>query len=217
MDWDLLHASLKFWDREDHVFRFNLDEICPTIEDFLAILGADSSLPTVIPTLQNSYTSSMGKLFNPPTTIILRIEDIVWSGFADMRISTLIPQLLDGKSLVPIVIVETMNGLDAMYRGETDIFRRSPLLLQVWLMDRLALIVPPTMTVYEPKHYLMRNLVRQDLVSMEDYLVDMCRRSCNHIRWSCPWWKNGMPILRACGRDHVSLFGLGHTSFYRGD
>ena len=65
MDWDLLHASLKFWVPEDHVFRFKIDEICPTIEDFSAILGVDSSLPAVIPTLQNSYTSSMGKLFNP--------------------------------------------------------------------------------------------------------------------------------------------------------
>jgi hypothetical protein len=57
MDSDLLHASLKFLAPEDHVFRFKMDEICPTIEDFSAILGVDSNLPTVIPTLQNSYTS----------------------------------------------------------------------------------------------------------------------------------------------------------------
>ena len=179
MDWDLFHASLKFWDPEDHVFRFNMDEICPTIEDFSAILGIDSNLPTVIPTLQNSYTSSIVKLFNLPIPIILRMlfgeginllslfEEFAYqtptsvqeshrknsalaltyvgefllvnqrSGFADVRISTLIPQLLGGKSLVPIVIAESMNGLDAVYRDETDIFRGSPLLLQVWLMDCL--------------------------------------------------------------------------------
>jgi hypothetical protein len=110
-----------------------------------------------------------------------------------------------------------MNGLDAMYRDETDTFRRESSIITSRVNGPFTLIAPPIVAVYEPKHYLMRNLVRQDLVSMEDYLVDMCRRSCNHIRWSCPWWKNGMPILRARGRDHVSLFGLGHTSFYRGD
>ena len=44
-EWDLLHAVLRFWDPENHVFRFGLDEICSTIEDFSAILDINKNLP----------------------------------------------------------------------------------------------------------------------------------------------------------------------------
>ena len=36
--WDFLCAAVKFWDLEDHVFRFNTAELCPTIEEFSTIL-----------------------------------------------------------------------------------------------------------------------------------------------------------------------------------
>ena len=39
--WDFLHAVVKFWNTEDHVFRFKIAELCPTIEEFSAILGYD--------------------------------------------------------------------------------------------------------------------------------------------------------------------------------
>ena len=39
--WDFLHAVVKFWNTEDHVFRFKTAELCPTIEVFSAILGYD--------------------------------------------------------------------------------------------------------------------------------------------------------------------------------
>jgi len=38
---DFLSATVKFWDPEDHVFRFNTIELCPTIEEFSTILGYD--------------------------------------------------------------------------------------------------------------------------------------------------------------------------------
>ena len=41
--WDFLHIAMKFWDPEDHVFRFNSTKICPTIEQFSAILGYNPS------------------------------------------------------------------------------------------------------------------------------------------------------------------------------
>ena len=45
--WDFLCAAVKFWDTEDHVFQFNIVELCPTIEEFLAILGYDPSKKSV--------------------------------------------------------------------------------------------------------------------------------------------------------------------------
>ena len=41
--WDFLRAAMNFWDPEDHVFRFNIAELSPTIEEFSAILGYDPS------------------------------------------------------------------------------------------------------------------------------------------------------------------------------
>ena len=41
--WDFLRATVKFWDPEDHVFRFNTTELYLTIEEFSAILGYDPS------------------------------------------------------------------------------------------------------------------------------------------------------------------------------
>ena len=37
--WDFLRAAMKFWDTKDHVFWFNIVELCPTIKEFFAILG----------------------------------------------------------------------------------------------------------------------------------------------------------------------------------
>ena len=45
--WDFLHAAVTFWDTEDHVFRFNTAELCPTIEEFSAILGYEPGKKSV--------------------------------------------------------------------------------------------------------------------------------------------------------------------------
>ena len=43
VDWDFLRSCLKFWDTTAHVFRLgpSIEEICPTFEEFCAILGSD--------------------------------------------------------------------------------------------------------------------------------------------------------------------------------
>ena len=45
--WDFLRATVKLWDIEDHVFQFKTAKLCPTIEEFLAILGYDPSKKSV--------------------------------------------------------------------------------------------------------------------------------------------------------------------------
>ncbi|GMY09301.1 hypothetical protein FCV25MIE_34128 [Fagus crenata] len=170
-EWDLLRASFNFWDPEDHVFRFHLDEICPTIEEFSAILDIDQHLPFAVPVLKRSYHETLCEVLGLPLPIVMKmlesrglnlrllleeaqtkvpnsvleshqklsalamafIGEFLLSSphfeFADVRISTFIPQLLQGKSIVPIVLAKTLNGLDAVVRGETSILLRSPLVL----------------------------------------------------------------------------------------
>ena len=45
--WDFLRAIVKFWDPKDHVFWFKTAKLCPTIEEFLAILGYDPSKKSI--------------------------------------------------------------------------------------------------------------------------------------------------------------------------
>ena len=55
--WDFLRAVVKFEDLEDHVFQFNIAELCPTIEEFSTILGYDPRKNLqrflVIPSIRN--------------------------------------------------------------------------------------------------------------------------------------------------------------------
>ena len=39
LDYNFLYSALNFWDLTLHVFRFREMELCPTIEEFSAILG----------------------------------------------------------------------------------------------------------------------------------------------------------------------------------
>ena len=53
IDTALLHAAVTFWDTQDHVFRFNEQELCPLIEEFAAILGCslDSTAMITLPNM----------------------------------------------------------------------------------------------------------------------------------------------------------------------
>ena len=51
IDTAFLHAATTFWDTQDHVFRFNGQEVCPLIKEFVAILGCslDSTAMIALP------------------------------------------------------------------------------------------------------------------------------------------------------------------------
>ena len=53
IDTALLHDAATFWDTQDHVFKFNGQELCPLIEEFAAILGCslDSTVMITLPDL----------------------------------------------------------------------------------------------------------------------------------------------------------------------
>ena len=54
VDFDSLLGALHFWDPVDHVFRFGIDELCPTYEEFSWFLGHRVDLP------QGVITPSVG-------------------------------------------------------------------------------------------------------------------------------------------------------------
>ena len=60
---------MKFWDTEDHVFRFQTAELCPTIEEFYAILGYDPSKKSVAISCDPRHREILSDTLGLPTSI----------------------------------------------------------------------------------------------------------------------------------------------------
>ena len=67
--WDFLRAFMKFEDTEDHVFWFKTTELCPTIEEFLAILGYDSSKKSVVVSCDPRHKEILSDALGLPTSV----------------------------------------------------------------------------------------------------------------------------------------------------
>ena len=63
-----LHAVTTFWDTQDHVFRFNGQELCPLIEEFATILGCslDSTAMIILPDLNMQIPHKLISFFHMP-------------------------------------------------------------------------------------------------------------------------------------------------------
>ena len=68
-DTALLHVATTFWDTIDHVFRFNGQELCPLIEEFVAILGCplDSTAMIALPNLDMQILHKLITFFDMPS------------------------------------------------------------------------------------------------------------------------------------------------------
>ena len=60
---------MKFWDPEDHVFRFNTAELCLSIEEFSAILGYDPIKKSVAISCDPKHKESLSDSLSLPTSI----------------------------------------------------------------------------------------------------------------------------------------------------
>ena len=60
---------MKFWDPEDHVFRFNIAELCLTIEEFSSILGYNPSKKSAAVSCDISDKESLFDALGLPTSI----------------------------------------------------------------------------------------------------------------------------------------------------
>ena len=67
--WDYLRVAVKFWDPEDHMFQFKTTELCPTIEEYSAILGYDPSKKYIAISFDPRHRDSLSDAFDLPTSI----------------------------------------------------------------------------------------------------------------------------------------------------
>ena len=68
IDTAFLHAATTFWDTQDHVFRFNGQELCPLIEEFAIILSCllDSTAMIILPDLNMQIPHKLISFFDMP-------------------------------------------------------------------------------------------------------------------------------------------------------
>ena len=57
-------------------------------------------------------------------------------GFMDARAISVMNQIKDGDNLVSLILAKTLLGLEVVFHGrESPNFLRSPLTLQIWLIE----------------------------------------------------------------------------------
>lgn len=169
----LLQAAIAYWDPTAHVFRFGLNEICPTVEEFAAYLRGFQSEVPIIPELNKSMSrvlrSKLGLSSGAATfatrgdTLNIQYlvtefgpvgdeDDLNWQSRRRFALSICVlaayflvssfgpvnpmlvgiaEQIGQRKNVVPLILGETLVGLDQVQAGATPTFGGSPLLLQV--------------------------------------------------------------------------------------
>ena len=172
MDGPLLLVVANYWVPSRHVFCFNGIELCPTIEEFAAIMGELEIDDLIFPTMGGDLPSLLRVVLGILETTANRVcvfgklnlrlvfdyfsnlglpegersqsyyhHDfclyaferyflVQQSHYVDLRMCMVAYELKRGNP-VGLILVETLNSLDAFQRKEASFFAGSPLLLQV--------------------------------------------------------------------------------------
>ncbi|KAH7862524.1 hypothetical protein Vadar_006040 [Vaccinium darrowii] len=139
---------------------------------------------------------------------------VPYDGHPSSAIVGIAAQIEQRRDVVPMVLAETIMGLDAVKAGRTDTFAGSPLLLQMWLCDKVGLLREPAGGwVYEPRTWVDRPFVHDE--ADEDEWTDFFRSlEEDHIAWRCHW----LPLLdmtaNHMGDTWVILAGLQGYAYY---
>ncbi|XP_056683057.1 uncharacterized protein [Spinacia oleracea] len=111
-------------------------------------------------------------------------------------------------SIMPLVVAETLLSADELKKdAKSEIFKGSPLLLQVWLMERLWLLEAPA----DPKRYRPIALGNRKYLHQgqnEAEWASYFTHGICSIKWVVPWW--GLTNMTGGSEAlvYVSLLGL---------
>ena len=113
-----------------------------------------------------------------------------------------------GKNSIAMVLAETLNGLDDACAQGILLSAGSPLILQVWLQERLGLLIGSV-----PRPYHHRTVLFSGR-SFADWILWMDQLSVGDICWIVNHWRIHVVTLKLDGFTRVLLMGLTKTSFY---
>ena len=104
---------MKFWDPEDHMFRFKIVKLCPTIEEFYAILGYDPSKKFVAVSCDPRHKESLSGALGLP----ISITDSMIEGHM-MNLRAIISRVIDKHTYGVIDNMQKYFGLALCMVGE---------------------------------------------------------------------------------------------------
>lgn len=134
----------------------------------------------------------------------------------DVHVSVIfaVRQALGGCSIAPVVMAETLNGMDMVSAVEGEFFRGAPIFLYMWLLERFW--------------FVLTNQIPLDV--MHDMgLFFWCPityaftrfsagwtwlESTGYIRCSVLWWQLRSAVLFTGWQNYVMIRVLHRTSFY---
>lgn len=70
INYPFLHVAAEFWHPSRHVFRFNCNEVCPTIEDFGGILGRISFNGLLMPVTEKVTADEVARFLGLSTRLV---------------------------------------------------------------------------------------------------------------------------------------------------
>ena len=133
-------------------------------------------------------------------------------GICHRSLLDVVVQWRRGYDIVPLILGETLQALDRLSTGKRYMHGGSPVLLSMWLMERLGVFGEAVGRVH-PWTFTRRG----STVQIEDqgaWELWMARLRTRDLRWWIPHW--GIETRRTCqeGSYIVVVPGLYQTSFY---
>ncbi|KAI8542757.1 hypothetical protein RHMOL_Rhmol08G0164400 [Rhododendron molle] len=137
---------------------------------------------------------------------------------ADARVScnlvSIASQMGARKNITPLVLAETIMGMDLVYAGKTNTFSSSPLLLQIWLSDKIGLLeVPQAGWDHFPKRILQRPMLYLE-IELERWFVFLNDLQLEEVVWRCPWLDLPNMVVHSAGFERMVITGLTNFTFY---
>lgn len=123
-------------------------------------------------------------------------------------------QMGDPKNVVPMVLAEILIGLDLVAIGQTIVFGGSPLLLQLWLSDKLGILTAPEASwPHLPGRMHHRGMIYPEM-SEEGWFAFMQQIIPNEIIWRHRALDIADMATNSAGFERIVIAGLTSFTFY---
>ena len=132
----------------------------------------------------------------------------------DSIIVQIVEGITMGRNPTPVILAETMNGLDDCKNDRETYLRGSPMMLSIWLMEHFQLVVPPVRALPITEQFFDRFLAYTGNETVGQWTRWFAKDGISKIRWNVPWWTLGYPLMAMFPNTYVQLAGLRNTSYY---
>ncbi|KAI8535409.1 hypothetical protein RHMOL_Rhmol10G0171800 [Rhododendron molle] len=240
---ELVQAAMVYWDPTMHVFRFYQDEMCPTVEEFQAYLRAEELSASVIQGeelniahlielyglegalgdyVEQAHRCLVLLLCALAASMLILVNERVCPSLVSIAL-----QMNSRKNIMPIVLAETLMGLDLVKSGQADSFSGCPLLLQIvsgfllvfklvqlCLSDEVGVLEAPQASFEHFPRYLVERLMSYPELLMVEWYTFLNDMQSEDIVWRCSWLNRQEMTVNSVGFERVVIAGLTSFTFY---